>query len=475
MKGVKFSAGHSHGGHSHGGHSHGGHSHGGHSHGGHSHAEHSHGGHSHGGHSHGELPDGGGHAHGGAPRARRPDLPRGAGRGELLFFDTFSGVAGDMTLSALVDLGVPPQVIRGAVDALGLSGVELHFHEVAVGAIGATHLDVRVEGAQPQRAYHEIRALIDGAALDDDVRELAQRIFLRLAEAESEVHRIDLGDVQFHEVGAVDALVDIVGAAAAITYLGAEVVSTPLPMGRGFVNCQHGVLPLPAPATVLCLRGVPTVEAPLEAELVTPTGAAIVATVARRFTRWPSFQPRAVGWGAGTRRLPDRPNALRVVLGRPNPEAPDEAAGTHVVLEANLDDVTGELTGHAIARLLELGALDAWAVPTTMKKGRPGLVLTVLGHAKDAGRLAESILLETPTLGVRQSLVSRVELPRTSIELETPWGPVRAKVSGDPPLRVKPEFDACAALAREHGVPLQQVLGTANRLADEWLERARSG
>src|SRR5690606_25217348 len=178
-------------------------------------------------------------------------------------------------------------------------------------------------------------------------------------------------------------IVDIVGAAAAFTYLGAEVVSSPLPLGRGFVDCRHGVLPLPAPATVLCLRGVPTEDAGIEAELVTPTGAAIVATVARRFARWPALGPRAVGWGAGSRELPDRPNALRVVLGAPQVER--EAPGaTHALLETNLDDVTGELTGHVIRSLLEQGALDAWVVPATMKKGRPGLVLSALTEAQHA-------------------------------------------------------------------------------------------
>lgn len=445
----------------HGGHGHG-HSHG-HGHGGHSHGQ--------GGHSHGH----GGHGGAGlawAPRAApappRPTLPRGAGRGQMLFLDTFSGIAGDMTIAALVDLGVPRQVIQEAVDALGLTGVTLEFRSVFVGALGATSFDVGVAGAQPERSYGEIRELIARSRLEPEVQELAQSTFLRLARAESEVHRMDLEQVQFHEVGAVDAIVDIVGAAAAFTYLGAEVVSSPLPLGRGFVDCQHGVLPLPAPATVLCLRDVPTEDAGIEAELVTPTGAAIVASVARRFARWPALGPRAVGWGAGTRRLPDRPNALRVVLGAAKAEL-EAPAASHALLETNLDDVTGELVGHVVARLLEQGALDAWAVPATMKKGRPGLVLSVITEARHAGRLSEILLRETPSLGVRQSLVSRVELPRRIVEVETRWGAVPVKVSGEPPLRAKPELDACIRIAREHGVPLQQVLASVQRAADTWL------
>ncbi len=432
--------------------------------GGHSHGGHSHGGHSHGGHSHGER----------SAWPRRPELPAGAGRGKTLFLDAFSGVAGDMTIAALVDLGVPTAVFEGAVQALQLEGVALQFSPVIVGALGAIHFDVHVEGPQPQRTYAEIRALIAGAeGLDPAARDLAQRIFLRLAEAESEVHRMPLDEVAFHEVGAVDAIVDIVGAAAGLVYLGADVLSSPLPLGRGFVECQHGRLPLPAPATVLCLRGVPTEDAGIDVELVTPTGAAIVATVARGFARWPSLVPRAVGWGAGTRRLEDRPNLLRAVLGEPR-EASDAPPLTHALLEANLDDVTGEVAGQAVVTLLEQGALDAWVVPVTMKKGRPGLVLTALTTTRDAGRLSELILRETPSIGVRQALVSRQELPRTVVDVLTPWGPVPVKVSGQPPLRAKPEFDVCVRLAREQGIPLRDVLAAAMRAADEYLGAARA-
>jgi uncharacterized protein (TIGR00299 family) protein len=400
-------------------------------------------------------------------------LERGAGEGHVLFLDAFSGIAGDMTISALVDLGVPRAVIQAAVDALALPGVELRFQEVAVGALGATHLDVAVTSPQPQRAYREIRELIDRSPLEPAAAALAQRIFLRLAEAECEVHRMSLDEVQFHEVGSVDAIVDIVGAAQGLTYLGAQVVSSPLPLGRGFVHCDHGVLPLPAPATVLCLRGVPTVDAGIDGELVTPTGAAIVAATAGAFARWPAIEPRAVGWGAGTRRLPDRPNALRVVLGRVVAGESLERAATHAVLEANLDDATGEVTAHALERLLEEGALDAWVVATTTKKGRPGLVLSVLARASDAGRLAETILRESPSIGVRQSLVSRVELPRTMVDVETPWGRVRVKVSGEPPFRAKPEFEDCRRIAREQSIPLPEVLAAAARAAEEWLAARR--
>jgi uncharacterized protein (TIGR00299 family) protein len=279
------------------------------------------------------------------------------------------------------------------------------------------------------------------------------------------VHKMRLEDVHFHEVGAVDAIVDIVGAAAALTHLGAEVVSSPLPMGRGFVKARHGILPLPPPAAVECLRGVPTYGVDLDAELVTPTGAAIIATVATRYERWPSFSPIAIGFGAGQRELPDRPNLLRVVLGEGGSAAESEPSGaaTHVILEANVDDLTGEIAGHAIEALFEAGAVDAWATPITMKKGRPALTIAALAPAPQADAVATALLRETTSIGVRRIPVTRTERPRRMVRVETAYGSVRVKISEGPfgPPQIKPEFDDCAAAAREHGVPVREVIAAA--------------
>jgi uncharacterized protein (TIGR00299 family) protein len=271
--------------------------------------------------------------------------------------------------------------------------------------------------------------------------------------------------VHFHEVGAADALVDIISASACLEFLGAEVVCAPLPLGRGFVKSAHGRLPLPAPATVACLKDAPTYDSGLTAELVTPTGAAIVAVAAKSFTAWPSFSPERTGWGAGTMMLPDRPNALRVVLGTPVKNQP--GADSHVVIEANVDDMTGELAGHAIAQLLELGALDAWAAPVTMKKGRPGLVLSALARRADAARLSEAVLRETSSIGVRSVPVSRMERPREVRTVATEYGKLPVKVSGGPygAPAVKPEFDACRKAAAKHGVPVRVVVEAAARAA----------
>jgi uncharacterized protein (TIGR00299 family) protein len=403
------------------------------------------------------------HEHGASERADETPLERGHGAGKLLFFDAFSGIAGDMTIAALVDLGVPFSAISGAVGALELGGFHVHLGERHRSGIAARAFDVHVEADQPERTYGAIDAMLAESVLSAPVKGIARRIFRKLGEAEASVHGIALADVHFHEVGAVDAIVDVVGTAAALEWIGAdEVVASPLPMGRGFVRARHGVLPLPAPAVVECLTGVPTYGVELDAELVTPTGAAIVASVAKRFERWPRFRPERVGWGAGARDLPDRPNLLRVVLGRPEEVAVADRA-THVVLDANVDDMTGELAAHALATLLAEGALDAWATPTLMKKGRPALTLSALAVREQADAVAAVMLRETSSLGVRRSYVDRVERPRRMVEVSTPFGSVPVKISAGPfgPPRMKPEFDVCARLARDAGVTVGEVLDAA--------------
>jgi uncharacterized protein (TIGR00299 family) protein len=396
--------------------------------------------------------------------ARFPLLTEGAGAGKVLFFDAFSGVAGDMTIAALLDLGVPLLVIERAVVALPIEGFHLHRGHIHRSGIVASTFDVHVEAPQPERTYGQIDAMLAASPLDAKTKALARRIFRRLGEAEAAVHRMPIEDVHFHEVGAVDAIVDIVGAAAAVTFLGAEVVGSPLPMGRGFVKARHGILPLPPPAVVECLVGVPTYGVEIDAELVTPTGAAVLATIASRFERWPTFAPERVGFGAGQRELPDRPNLLRVVLGSmPSAGAELPGAASHVILEANVDDITGEMAAHAIEALLTAGALDAWAAPITMKKGRPALTMAALAPLPAADRVAATLLQETTTIGVRWTPVTRTERPRRSVTVNTAFGPIRVKISEGPfgPPQIKPEFDECAAAARAHGVPVREVIAAA--------------
>jgi uncharacterized protein (TIGR00299 family) protein len=307
--------------------------------------------------------------------------------------------------------------------------------------------------------------LLDESLLSASVKARAHATFHKLALAEAKVHRSPLEEVHFHEVGAVDAIVDVVGSAALLDWLAAEVVVSPLPMGRGFVRARHGVLPLPAPAAVECLVGFDTYDGGVDFEFVTPTGAAIVAAHARRSARWPRMVPERVGWGAGTKELADRPNLLRAVLGSAVRASEERASGEpppahHVVLEANVDDATGELVGHAIETWMAEGALDAWATPVTMKKGRPGLTVSVLTTEERADALAASVLRETTSIGVRRYPVSRLERPRRLVIVGTRFGEIPVKVSEGPfgPPQAKPEFDACERAARVHGVPVREVI-----------------
>lgn len=392
----------------------------------------------------------------------RPDLPPGAGRGRVLYLDAFAGLAGDMVVASLVDLGVPHHVVEEAAAALPLEGFRLKFGQRVRSGIVATAFDVEVHGAQPERTYGDVRALVEAAPLSPGVRDRALRTFQRLAVAEARVHRSALDEVHFHEVGAIDALVDVVGSAAALAYLDARVEVSPLPMGRGFVQARHGTLPLPAPAVVECLAGFELVDGGAAFEFVTPTGAALVAAHAESSTRWPRLAPVAVGWGAGTKSLADRPNLLRCVLGS-REEKP--IAEGFVVLEANLDDATGELVGATLQALLEAGAVDAWATPITMKKGRPAVTLSALAPAARRSVVETAMLRETTSLGVRGYEVTRLERPRRIVRVATRYGELPVKVAEGPfgPPQRKPEFDACLAAAHAHRVPVREVIHAALR------------
>jgi hypothetical protein len=371
-----------------------------------------------------------------------------------------------MIVAALVDLGVPAPVVADALARLPVTGFHLHFGTRVRSGIVATSFEVDVDSVQPPRTYAAIRAMLDDSTLADGVKARAQRTLLRLATAEARVHRSSIDDVHFHEVGAVDAIADVVGSAAALDYLGADLVVSPLPLGKGMTRAAHGKLPLPAPATVECLVGLATYDAGIDFELVTPTGAAIVGAHATGSHRWPSMVPERIGWGAGTADLADRPNVLRVVLGahvaRASASPPSETT-THAVLEANVDDATGELVASWVDLLLAAGAVDAWATPITMKKGRPALTLSALVPLEHAKGVEHVILRETTSLGVRRYDVTRAERPRRVAQVETPYGVIPVKIAEGPfgPPQAKPEFDACAAAARAHGVPVREVLRAA--------------
>jgi pyridinium-3,5-bisthiocarboxylic acid mononucleotide nickel chelatase len=419
--------------------------------------------HSHSSHGHGH---GHGHEHGHThARRERPSLEPKLGR--LLFIDAFSGVSGDMFISGMLDLGVPLAVVQEAVSTLPLDGYRLEQGTRFRNGIAATSFDVHVDQDQPHRTWRDIDGMLGSAKLPQGVAERARAVFARLAEAEGQVHGISPNEVHFHEVGAVDAIVDIVGAAAMVTWLApTNVLCSPLPMGHGTIRADHGVLPLPAPATVTCLRGVPTYGVDVEGEMVTPTGAAIISTFADGFVRWPSIEIERAGFGSGSKDWGDRPNLIRMVVGTETAEASASSSGTHTIIETNVDDMTGELAGHTIAKLMNLGALDVWATPSTTKKGRPGLVLSVLVGKPRAVELEQAVLRETTSLGVRLYDVTRLERPRTMSEVRTRFGLIPLKVAGGGfgADQVKPEFDACVKAAEEHGVTVREVLAEIGRV-----------
>lgn len=389
-------------------------------------------------------------------------------------FDCVSGIAGDMTLAALVSAGWPEVELQALPARLALEGVAIEVTRVRRGPFAATHVNVRVPGKQPHRHLHHIDAILERADLPASVRDRAKGVFRRLAEAEAEVHGSTLEKVHFHEVGAVDAIVDVTGALLGLDALGVTSVSaSALPLGGGWVDSEHGRIPVPAPATALLLRGAPVYGGPVEAELVTPTGAALLMSLAPAWGAPPAFSLESVGTGAGTREFPDHPNILRLLVGSRVAAAAGEAAGTAsggttiertvAVLETAVDDDNPQFMAAALQRLLALGALDAMLAPVTMKKGRSGLWLVVVCEPADARRLAEAVLRDTSTLGVRVREERRIELQRRILEVETRFGTVRVKAAVLPEgtERVMPEFESVLEVATRSGASLQAVSAAA--------------
>lgn len=383
---------------------------------------------------------------------------------KIAYFDCFCGAAGDMILGALVDAGCPVETLRQVVDRLGLPEVTLTAQRVTRQGIAGTQVQVLVWPAARRKHRHlpQIERIIDEAGLPPAVGERAKAVFRRLAAAEAAVHDTAPEKVHFHEVGAADAIVDVVGAAAALDALGVDAVEcSAIPTGHGTLVCEHGVMPVPAPATAILLRGVPLAACEEEGELTTPTGAAVLTTIARRYGPPPAMRIGQVGYGAGTREGRTRPNLLRVLIGEVD-GVPAESELISV-LETNLDDMDGQALAHAAQKLRDAGALDVVIVPIIMKKGRPGHLLSVLCPPAAAERLEALVFAETTTLGVRRHAATRSTLARRHETVETRYGPVRVKVGarGEQVLQAWPEHDDCAAAAERHGVSLAEVRAAA--------------
>jgi pyridinium-3,5-bisthiocarboxylic acid mononucleotide nickel chelatase len=435
----------------------------------------------------------------------------------IAYLDCFSGISGDMFLGALVDAGVSPKLLEETVAALNI-GARLEFSRVMRSGISATKVDVYAGGEkdlpreifcekqehqhahsheaphvhddkhphghshehhnEPHnnrnqhshgRALPEIRRIIESAAISANAKKTAIAIFEALGQAEAEIHNTSIEDVHFHEVGAVDALVDIACAAVGAESLAVdEWICSPLNVGGGTVKCAHGTLPVPAPATLKLLSNAPVYSSGPQVELVTPTGAAIVKILSTRFAPFPAMKIEKAGYGAGTRDFADHPNLLRLTIGETvHSEAasklPGTASETIAVLEANLDDLSPQILAYAMERLLAEGALDVFSVPIQMKKNRPGALLTVLAKTEDAHRLTHLIFVETTTLGVRRREEQREVLPRRWETVATTWGPVRIKIANmnGSISNYAPEYEDCRKLAETNHVPLKNVLQEA--------------
>ena len=381
---------------------------------------------------------------------------------KLAYLDCSSGISGDMTLAALIDSGIDTNAIQHGIASLGLPGVTLTVTETIRCGFRATYVKVGHPPQHIHRNLHDILQIIDrGTELTARQKQRAIDIFTALGRAEARVHGISLDQIHFHEVGAIDSIVDIVGAAIAWDLLGADLVmSSPIPPGRGYVHIAHGICPIPTPGTAELLKGLPLADVPLDAELTTPTGAAIVQSFVDRFGPLPAMTIRSIGYGAGTKDFPERANLLRLFVGELT-ESPD--VDEVLLLETNLDDVSGEILGYTRQKLQMAGALDVFATAIQMKKDRPGTLLSILCRPADGPRLEQLLFDETGTFGIRQSRLLRSKRRRQSHSVDTPWGAVIGKLgwlSGGTTV-FTPEFESCAAVAQQHGVTLRDVYRAA--------------
>ena len=380
----------------------------------------------------------------------------------IAYFDCMSGISGDMTLGALVGAGVPFQALDDAIRSLGLPGVHLEQETVKRHGFQATKIHVRHEPEHAHRHLHHIVEIIERSRMSGTQQQLAKRIFQKLAEAEAKVHGSTLEKVHFHEVGAVDSIADICGVAVGMDLLGADRIEcSPIPTGTGFIEIAHGRVSVPAPATADLLTNIPLSHSDVTAELTTPTGAAIVATVVDRFGSIPEMKISQIGYGAGDRQLESQANVLRLIVG----EAHElEASSDEVwVLETNLDDCSAEWLGYCLTQLWELPVLDAYTTGILMKKNRPATKLTVLAHKPHIAQIEELIFRETTTIGIRKWPVQRTKLERSAASVETRWGSVTGQRIQRPGVGTTfaPEFESCRQVAEANKIPLSTVYDAA--------------
>ena len=389
----------------------------------------------------------------------------------IAYFDCFSGISGDMTLGALVDLGLPVKWLKETISSLPLSGFDITEEIVTRNGIKARLIDVVVDEGQPRRDYQQIKNLIEECPFSDKVKKISLDIFDKIAEAEAHIHNSSKDHVHFHEVGGVDAIVDVMGTVLGMEYLKIDkIVASKIPMGQGLTKSMHGVIPVPAPATVEILKNVPTYGTDIPFELVTPTGAAIIASLADSFGPMPGMITKKVGYGSGQRVLESQPNLLRVITGNLDKDLPDQKKNclkdTITIIETTIDDMNPEIFGYLMEQLQQAGALDVYWFPVYMKKNRPGTMVQVLSYDETKQALSEILLTETTSIGLRCYDANRYLLKREIVTLETSFGEIQAKqITGlDGKKRIVPEYEVCREIAMEKGIPIKAVYDVINNL-----------
>ncbi len=382
------------------------------------------------------------------------------------YLDCFAGISGDMFLGALIDLGMPVDFLETELKKLPLNGFRIKTSpEQRMGISGSRVRVLANKEDRHARDYSSIRNLIEESPLSDFVKELSLKIFGRLAEVEARIHNTPVESVHFHELGGIDTIVDIVGAAIGLEWHGIETITaSEVPTGKGFVTCAHGTLPVPAPATIALLAGVPTYGTDIPHELVTPTGASILASTANSFGPMPPMVVDRIGYGVGSRELESIPNLLRIILGKKRARTDSDRV---TIVETNIDDMNPEIYGFLMEQLFVERALDVALTPITMKKNRPGTMVRVICQTADRDRIIHRILLETTATGVRYYEADRVKLPREAADVVTKYGRIRVKRITGPDGRVSitPEYEECKRVALEKGIPIKEVYG-AVKLAD---------
>ena len=388
----------------------------------------------------------------------------------IAYLDCSTGIAGDMTLAALIDAGADDGVIRAGIASLGLKGVQLKTETVVKGGFRSTYVKIEHPEQHAHRHLSDIHKILDRAeAITDSQKSLAREIFLAVAQAEARVHGSTVDKVHFHEVGAIDSIVDIVGVAMGFDLLGIDqVYCSYVPTGSGKVRIDHGVCPVPTPGTAELLKGIPLADVPIEAELTTPTGAAIVKTLVDHFSKsLPAMTVEQVGYGAGTMDFPSRANILRLFVGTAIASADFDQV---YLLETNLDDISGEVIGYTKQKLLDEGALDVFSMAIQMKKERPGVILSAICRPDQLETMETIIFHETATFGIRRQLIERSKRLRESITIDSDWGPIEGKLGwrdGEPAV-FTPEFKSCSKVAKEQGMPLREVY----RTIEAWYQNA---